>query len=104
MRHITFKSKRTREATGKARLAKAGTRRAVLLTTLTLLLLAAISFVVAGAIGAPAAPNPPAPSITARPADPSNQTSAHFAYSDSQSGVSYQCQLDGGSFSACPAG
>lgn len=43
------------------------------------------------------------PTITSRPADPTNQTSAHFTYSDSQAGVTFQCQLDGASFVACPS-
>jgi hypothetical protein len=49
---------------------------------------------------------PPAvtePTITAQPSDPTNQTSAHFAYSDSQAGVTFQCQLDGAGFTACPS-
>jgi large repetitive protein len=47
---------------------------------------------------------PPAPAITSHPDDPTPATSAHFAHSDSESGVSYQCSLDGGAFSACGAG
>jgi large repetitive protein len=48
---------------------------------------------------------PPAPAITSQPANPTNQTSASFKYTDSQAGVSYQCQLDGGGFKACePSG
>jgi hypothetical protein len=43
------------------------------------------------------------PTITAQPSDPTNQTSAHFAYSDSQAGVTFQCQLDGAGFTACPS-
>ncbi len=42
----------------------------------------------------------PAPSITAKPANPTNQISASFTYTDSQS-VSFQCSLDGSSFAAC---
>ncbi|HTZ85047.1 MAG TPA: hypothetical protein VMB05_00125 [Solirubrobacteraceae bacterium] len=74
-----------------------------MLLSLTALLVAGISLAAAGAFGPPAPPTPPAPSITAKPADPNNQTSAHFAYADSQSGVSYQCQLDGGPLNSCPA-
>ncbi|MFI5091590.1 MAG: Ig-like domain-containing protein, partial [Terriglobales bacterium] len=44
---------------------------------------------------------PPAPSITSNPANPTNQTSASFSFSDTQAGVSYLCQLDGSAFSAC---
>src|SRR5215469_13670270 len=44
---------------------------------------------------------PPAPAITSNPANPTNQTSASFSFSDTQTGVSFLCQLDGGGFSAC---
>lgn len=44
---------------------------------------------------------PPAPSIDSRPADPTNSTSAGFSFSDTQAGVSFRCQLDGGGFSSC---
>ena len=44
---------------------------------------------------------PPAPSITSSPSNPSNQTSASFSFTDSEGGVSFQCQLDGGSYVAC---
>jgi hypothetical protein len=77
-----------------------------------MLLLAGISLAAAGAFAPlihpgpppapPAPPEPPAPAITGHPADPTSQSSAHFTYTDSQSGVSFQCQLDGGSFSPCP--
>jgi hypothetical protein len=90
-----------------------GSRRSlVLLASLTMLLLVGISLAAAGAFAPlihpgpppapPAPPTPPAPTLTGHPADPTSQSSAHFTYADGQSGVSYQCQLDGGSFSACP--
>ena len=41
-----------------------------------------------------------APSITSGPANPTNQTSATFAYTHNKS-VSFQCSLDGSSFTAC---
>jgi hypothetical protein len=81
-------------------------RTLLLLGTLTAVLIAGASLAAAGAFAPPKPPpppDPPAPTITARPADPTNQTSAHFAYADAQSGVSFQCQLDGSSFGACPA-
>jgi hypothetical protein len=90
----------------------AGRRSLALLASLTLLLLAGVSLAVAGAFAPlvhpsppapPSPPQPPAPTITAHPADPTNQTSAHFTYTDAQSGVSYQCQLDGGAFGTCAA-
>lgn len=43
------------------------------------------------------------PTITSHPAELTNQTSASFAYSDSQAGVTFQCQLDGAGFTACPS-
>jgi hypothetical protein len=92
-----------------ARGLRRGRRTLALLGSLTLLALAALSLAAAGAFAPPRAPSPPvppsppAPSITTRPANPSNQTSAHFAYADAQSGVGYECQLDSGSSSSCPA-
>jgi|GEM_PF-2026418 len=89
-----------------------GSRRSlVLLASLTILLAASISLAAAGAFAPllhpaptrpPEPPTPPAPTITSRPADPTTQATAHFTYSDGQSGVNFQCQLDGGSFSSCP--
>lgn len=43
------------------------------------------------------------PTITSHPSELTNSTSAHFTYSDSQAGVSFQCQLDGAGFTACPS-
>jgi hypothetical protein len=90
----------------------ASRRSLVLLACVTALLLTGVSLAAAGAFAPlahpgppapPSPPEPPAPTITTRPADPTIQGSAHFAYADAQSGVSYQCQLDGGSFNSCPA-
>jgi hypothetical protein len=47
---------------------------------------------------------PPAPVITSHPADPTTVTTASFTYTDSQSGVSFECSLDGSGLSACPPG
>ena len=44
---------------------------------------------------------PPTPTITSNPANPTNQTSASFGFSDTEAGVSFLCQLDGGAFSSC---
>ena len=45
---------------------------------------------------------PPAtPSITLSPSDPSTSTSATFAFTSSQSGVSFLCQLDSGAEATC---
>jgi large repetitive protein len=44
---------------------------------------------------------PPAPKIDSKPATPTNQTTASFGFSDSESGVSFLCRLDSGSFGTC---
>jgi hypothetical protein len=113
MRRIRFKSSDNGKAHSADFLADEGpghTRRLLLLLgSLTAVLVAGISLAAAGAFAPLApprpapAPSPPAPTITARPADPTSQTSAHFAYTDAQNGVSYECQLDGTSFGSCPA-
>jgi hypothetical protein len=59
--------------------------------------------VAAVAVAAGGSPKPPTPSITARPADPTNQTSAQFHYSAPTPGASFECQLDSGAFASCPA-
>jgi len=43
----------------------------------------------------------PAPTISAKPASTTNSTSASFTYTDSTSGVTFQCELDSGAWSAC---
>jgi hypothetical protein len=44
---------------------------------------------------------PPAPLITAKPAALSNTTSPSFSFSDSESGVTFRCQLDSPTWIAC---
>jgi len=44
---------------------------------------------------------PPPPSIDSKPANPTNQTNVSFGFSDTEGGVSFQCQLDGTGFSTC---
>jgi hypothetical protein len=44
---------------------------------------------------------PPAPTIDSGPADPSNSSGAALAFSDSEPGVGFLCQLDGSGFAAC---
>jgi hypothetical protein len=44
---------------------------------------------------------PPTPTITAKPANPTNQTSASFSFTDTLAGVSYVCALDTPTFTAC---
>ena len=44
---------------------------------------------------------PPIPTITSTPANPTNQTGASFSFSDTQTGVSFLCQLDSSAFTAC---
>lgn len=55
------------------------------------------------AAGASAAPKrkPPAPVVTAKPASPTNEQSATFAFTNTQAGVTFECSLDGAAFSAC---
>ena len=44
---------------------------------------------------------PPKPAITSHPASLTNSKTATFAFSDTESRVSFTCALDAGSFSAC---
>jgi hypothetical protein len=44
---------------------------------------------------------PPTPTITAKPANPTSQTSASFSFSDTLAGVTYVCALDTPTFTAC---
>jgi hypothetical protein len=44
---------------------------------------------------------PPAPSITSGPSGATNQTSAGFVFSDTESGVTFLCKLDTGAYAAC---
>jgi hypothetical protein len=44
---------------------------------------------------------PPAPTITSEPSNPTTSTSAAFKYTDTLSGVSFLCSLNGASFSSC---
>ena len=44
---------------------------------------------------------PTAPTIDTKPSDPSNNAQPSLGFSDSDSNVSFQCNIDGGSFSGC---
>src|SRR5439155_2185763 len=44
---------------------------------------------------------PPAPTISGAPANPTSSTSASSSFSDTESGVTFECDLDGGGFAAC---
>jgi hypothetical protein len=44
---------------------------------------------------------PPQPALTSTPANPTNQTTASFSFSDTQAAVSFLCQLDNSAFTAC---
>ena len=44
---------------------------------------------------------PPTPAISSAPANPSNSSSPSFGFTDGESGVGFQCQLDGGAFVSC---
>jgi Bacterial Ig-like domain len=43
----------------------------------------------------------PQTAITAAPADPTNATSASFAFTANEGGATFECRLDGGAWSAC---
>jgi sugar lactone lactonase YvrE len=47
---------------------------------------------------------PPAPIITSAPAYLTNDDTATFAFTDTQSGVTFQCSLDGAAFAPCTSG
>ncbi|MGH2808994.1 MAG: plastocyanin/azurin family copper-binding protein, partial [Actinomycetota bacterium] len=44
---------------------------------------------------------PPVPTITSSPTNPSSSTDASFSFTDTEPGVSFECQLDGGAFTSC---
>jgi hypothetical protein len=44
---------------------------------------------------------PPAPAISGGPANPTTSTTASFGFTDSEPGVTFRCQLDGGGYSGC---
>jgi hypothetical protein len=55
-----------------------------------------------GAYAVLAAASPPAPSLLASPsASPTASTSITFTFTDTQSGVTFQCSRDGSTFAAC---
>jgi fibronectin type 3 domain-containing protein len=54
-----------------------------------------------GLPGSSGPPPPPTPTITSAPTNPTNATTASFSFTDTQTGVSFLCQLDGSAFSAC---
>ncbi len=44
---------------------------------------------------------PPAPVLTAKPSNPSATANPSFAFTDTESGVTFRCSLDGAAFAAC---
>ena len=44
---------------------------------------------------------PPTAAITLTPANPTNQTSASFSFTDTEAGVIFLCRLDGSAFTSC---
>jgi hypothetical protein len=46
---------------------------------------------------------PPETAILSKPADPSTSPVVSFTYSSNEPGSTFQCKLDGGNFSGCPA-
>jgi desulfoferrodoxin (superoxide reductase-like protein) len=53
--------------------------------------------------GAPAAGTAPDTTITSGPSGTVTSTSASFGFSSTEQGSTFQCQIDGGTFSACPS-
>ena len=47
---------------------------------------------------------PPAPTITSSPTNPTAATAAAFIFSDTQTGVTFQCSLDGAAYGVCSSG
>ncbi|MCE9575231.1 MAG: cell envelope biogenesis protein OmpA, partial [Deltaproteobacteria bacterium] len=45
---------------------------------------------------------PPDTTIGAKPTDPSNVATASFTYTSNESGVTFECALDGAAFASCP--
>src|SRR5207342_2826175 len=43
----------------------------------------------------------PNTTIDSSPADPSNNTTPSFSFSSSESGSTFECRIDGGSWSSC---
>lgn len=74
-----------------------GTRRARPLLPALAALLAASAF----AVSAAGSSNPATPVIGSAPANPTNQTSASFTFSDTTPQASFRCSLDGSAFSSC---
>src|SRR5262249_54342917 len=54
--------------------------------------------------GAGGSSRPPAPVLTAHPANPVNTPGATFTFTDTESGVTFGCAIDGGSQTDCSAG
>jgi hypothetical protein len=77
--------------------ARRSVRNAAVLTAL----LAAFAAV---GIALAAAPAVTEPTITSGPASITSQTSATFTFTDTQAGVSFQCQLDGSAYTSCVSG
>jgi Big-like domain-containing protein len=44
---------------------------------------------------------PPAPTFSSTPANPTSSSSASFSFTSAETGVSFQCRLDGAAFSTC---
>jgi hypothetical protein len=69
-----------------------------------LVAVAVFSALTAVGIALAAAPAVTEPTITSGPSEVTAQTTATFTFSDSQAGVSYQCQLDGAGYTSCATG
>ena len=75
------------------------------MTRLCIYAAAVAAFVVGGAfVGGATAAAPPAPTITSEPAAVTNERTATFSFTDTDSTATFQCQLDGAGFVPCPSG
>src|SRR4051812_32323811 len=81
-------------------------RRLAILAVLGVLGIGAVvGFALAAQPSNPGAQNKPtalaAPTLTSKPADPSATTSATFAWTHPEAGVTFQCTIDGSAWAAC---
>jgi len=75
------------------------------MTRLCMYAVAIAAFIVGGTfVGGATAAAPPAPTITSEPPAVTNETTASFSFTDTDSTVTFQCQLDGGGFAPCVTG
>lgn len=81
-----------------------GLRAAMATVVATSLVASVYGMLFGNPISASAAPKPaapPTPTITSGPSGTVTSTTATFQFTDSMSGVAFQCSLDGGAYSSC---